>query len=83
LAKLDNDIARARLDGLQTKSLNESLSRDIKMSLTEIEDKNKTISISESEIRQRVLIIERKQNQIDDINKKIEVLIEKAGVSNF
>jgi hypothetical protein len=83
LAKIDNDIAKARLDGLQTKSINESFERDIKMCLKEIEEKNKTISKSESEIRQRVLIIEHKQNQIDFFNKKIETLIEKAGVSFY
>ena len=47
----------------------------------EIEDKNKIITKSEQEIRQRVLIIEHKQGQIDLYNKKIEYLIEKAGVS--
>ncbi len=80
LAKLDNEIAKARLEGLQTQTLNEALERDIKMLQTELEDKNRIISISESEIRQRVLMIEHKQSQIDLLNKKIESLIEKAGV---
>lgn len=80
LAKIDNDIAKARLEGLQTKSLNEAYERDIKMLQIEIDDKNKIISKSETEIRQRVLIIEQKQGQIDLFNKKIENLIEKAGV---
>ena len=80
LAKLDNEVAKVRLDSLQTKSINESLERDTKTFFKEIEEKNKTISKSESEIRQRVLIIEHKQNQIDMFNKKIESMIEKAGV---
>ncbi len=80
LARLDNDIAKARLDGVQTQTLNEALERDIKMLQTELEDKNRIISKSESEIRQRVLMIEHKQSQIDLMNKKIEILIEKAGV---
>jgi len=81
LAKIENDIARARLDSVQTQSINESMQRDIKMFQKELEDKNKIISKSEQEIRQRVLIIEHKQGQIDLYNKKIEYLIEKAGVS--
>lgn len=79
LAKLDNEIAKARLENLQTQTLNEALERDIKMLNKELEDKNRIISKSESEIRQRVLIIEHKQSQIDLFNKKIENLIEKAG----
>lgn len=79
LAKLDNEIAKARLEGVQTQTVNEALERDIKMLNTELEDKNRIISKSESEIRQRVLIIEHKQGQIDVLNKKIENLIEKAG----
>lgn len=81
LAKIENDIAKARLDSVQTQSLNESMQRDIKMFQKELEDKNKIISKSEQEIRQRVLIIEHKQGQIDLYNKKIDYLIEKAGVS--
>jgi chromosome segregation ATPase len=80
LAKIENEIAKAKLEGLQTTSLNEALERDISMLNKEIEDKNKIISKSESEINQRVLVIARKQDQIDLYNKKIEALIEKAGV---
>ena len=85
LAKIENEIAKARLEGVQTRSLNEALDRDINMLKRELEDKNRIISKSESEIRQRVLLIEHKQGQIDLYNKKIEHLIEKAGVifSNF
>jgi hypothetical protein len=80
LAKIENEIAKARLEGVQTKSLNEALERDINMLKRELEDRNRIISKSESEIRQRVLLIEHKQGQIDLYNKKIEHLIEKAGV---
>lgn len=80
MARLENDIAKTKLEALQTQSLNESLDRDIKMLTKELEDRNKIISKSESEIRQRVLMIEQKQGQIDIFNKKIEQLIEKAGV---
>ena len=80
LAKLENEIAKAKLESVQTQSLNEALERDIKMLNKELEDKNRIITKSESEIRQRVLIIEHKQSQIDLYNKKIENLIQKAGV---
>lgn len=79
LAKLDNEIAKAKLEAVQTQTLNEALERDIKMLNTELEDKNRIISKSESEIRQRILIIEHKQSAIDLLNKKIESLVEKAG----
>jgi hypothetical protein len=47
----------------------------------EIEDKNHIISKSEIEIKKRVLLIEQKQGIMDLYNKKIEQMIEKAGVS--
>ena len=47
----------------------------------EIEDKNRIISKSEVEIKKRVLLIEQKQGIMDLFNKKIEQMIEKAGVS--
>ena len=81
LAKMENEIAKAKLESVQTQNLNEALERDIKSMNKELEDKNRIINKSESEIRQRVLIIEQKQSQIDNFNKKIEYLIEKAGVS--
>ena len=80
LARLENEIAKARLESVQSKALNEMVQRDIDMLQAEIADRNRIISKSESEIRQRVLIIEHKQNQIDMYNKKIEQMIEKAGV---
>lgn len=83
LAKMENEIAKAKLESIQTTTLNEALERDIKMLNTELEDKNRIISKSESEIRQRVLMIEHKQSQIDIFNKRIENLIEKAGVSRL
>lgn len=83
LAKIENEIAKAKLESVQTLSLNEAYQRDINMLKKEIDDKNRIISKSESEIRQRVLIIEHKQGQIDLYNKKIEQLIEKAGVNKY
>ncbi len=79
LVKLDNEVAKAKLDGLQTKSENEALQRDITMFLNEISDRNNIISESEREIRKRMLKIEKKQNEIDLLNKRIEQMIEKAG----
>ncbi len=81
LAKVDNEIAKARLDILQTQTLNENLDRDVIMLKAEIEDKNRIISKSEIEIKKRVLLIEQKQGVMDLYNKKIEQMIEKAGVS--
>ncbi len=79
-AKMENEIAKAKLENVQTKSIRESLIREIDMMKKELDDRNRIISKSESEIRQKTLLIEHKQGQIDLYNKKIEYLIEKAGV---
>lgn len=81
LAKIENEIAKHKLESLQTRSLNEALQRDIGMLQKEIDDKNKIVTKSQNEIRQRTLLIESKQGQIDLYNKKIDHLIEKAGVA--
>ncbi len=81
LAKLENEIARARLEALQARSLNDAYERDVLMFKRELDEKNRVISKSESEIRQRVILIEQKQNQIKLMNDKIGHLREKAGVS--
>ncbi len=62
--------------------MNENLEHDVTMLKAEIDDKNRIINKSESEIKKRVLIIEQKQGVMDQYNKKIEQLIEKAGVSS-
>lgn len=82
LAEIDNDIARTKLESLQKRSMNEALERECESLRREIDDRNRIVSKSESEIRQRVLLIESKQGQIDLYNKKIDNLIEKAGVSH-
>lgn len=82
LAKIDNEIAKSRLDILQTETLNERLDNDVARLHNEIEDKNRIISRSEAEIKKRVLVIEQKQGLMDIYNKKVEQLIEKAGVIN-
>lgn len=80
LAEIDNEIARAKLESLQRRSMNEALERECDSLRREIDDRNRIVSKSESEIRQRVLLIESKQGQVDLYNKKIDHLIEKAGV---
>lgn len=83
LAEIDNEITRAKLESLQKRSLNEALERECVSLKYEIDDRNRIVTKSESEIRQRVLLIESKQGQIDLYNKKINHLIEKAGVYEF
>ena len=46
-----------------------------------VDDRNAAISHSEAEIVKRNVIIERKQSQIDQINKKIDkILTDRGGV---
>jgi hypothetical protein len=83
LAKIDNDVSKLKLEIVRTETSNENLDHDLQMLKSEMEDKNRIISRSEAEIKQRILLIEQKQGIMDLFNKKIEKLIEKAGVSSF
>lgn len=83
MAEVENDISQNTLEVSNVKARIERL---IKISAElddEIARQNEIISRSETEIVRRNAIIERKQNLIDQFNKKLEVMISKAGVSNF
>ena len=60
LAKLENEIAKAKLDCVRTESSNAALDRYVKTLNKDIEDKNRIITKSTCEINQRIRIIEQK-----------------------
>ncbi|CAF3990344.1 unnamed protein product [Rotaria magnacalcarata] len=79
LSKVENDIARARLEKTYLITNIRQLDSQAKEYHEQIVEKNQTITRSEQEIKRRVLLIEQKQNQIDLMNKRLENLKEKAG----
>lgn len=79
LSKVQNDIARARLEKAYLVTNIKQLEGQSKELNEEIGEKNQIITRSEQEIKRRVILIEQKQNQIDLMNKKLESLKEKAG----
>ncbi|WAQ97414.1 CCD40-like protein [Mya arenaria] len=79
MAEVENEISQNTLEVSNVKARIERLlkiSRDLD---NEIARQNEIISKSETEIVRRNAIIERKQNLIDQFNKKLEVIISKAG----
>lgn len=80
MAEVENQIANA---ALETVNIRTRVSR-LKKVLAELDDhiagQNKIINKSEQEIVKRNAIIERKQNQVDLMNKKLNQMIAAAGV---
>ena len=49
----------------------------------DVQDKYNLIAKNELDINQRNVLIERKQNQIDVLTKKIDSHVSETGVSNY
>ena len=80
MAEVENTISRDSLEISNVQTRIERLGKIMDQLDEEIAQKNEIISRSEQEIVKRNAIIERKQNIIDQYNKRLEVLISKAGV---
>lgn len=83
MAEVENIISRNALEISNVQTRVERLQKIMAGIDMEIAARNEIINKSENEIVRRNAIIERKQNIIDQYNKKLEVLISKAGVSNY
>lgn len=83
MAEVENDISQNTLQISNVKARIERLQKISADLDNEIARQNEIINKSESEIVRRNAIIERKQNLIDQFNKKLEVMITKAGVSHI
>ena len=81
MAQVENEIAQ---DSLSTVTTNAQINV-LKAKLDELEvvinQKNEIINRSENEGVKRNALIERKQQIIDQFNKKLEQMISQAGVS--
>ncbi|XP_021370653.1 coiled-coil domain-containing protein 40-like isoform X2 [Mizuhopecten yessoensis] len=79
MAEVENTISSDSLDISNVQTRIERLDKIMRGLDGEIAAKNDIINRSEAEIIKRNAVIERKQNIIDQYNKKLEVLITNAG----
>ena len=70
-----NEMARIRVDILNTKSHNDSLQKTTDSLVGELTSKDKLIEKYEMEIRQRNDQIEKKMHTVDRLNRKYEALV--------
>lgn len=82
MAHVENDISKEVLEKVNITGRIERLQKVLDDIDIEIKSKNDIITRSEQETTKRNAIIERKQGQIDQLNKKLELLISQAGVSS-
>ena len=80
MAEVENEISQETLEIANVRARIERLMKITADLDDQIAGKNEIISRSEAEIVKRNAIIERKQNIIDQFNKKLEQMISKAGV---
>lgn len=73
-AKMANDLARARVEVLDTAARNDRLRETLGTLDAEIEEKGRAIERYEVEIRRRNDEIERKAKEVDLLNKQLEKL---------
>ncbi len=76
----ENAIATEELEISNVRSSANKLKEISKLQFEEMNQKNEIILRSEAEISKRVRIIERKQDLVDQLNKKLETMIQSAGV---
>ena len=77
--EIENEIARTKLDNLNSSSLLDQLSERLAGCQKELHDKEQLIEKYSIEIRQRTDEIEKKMYRVDRLNKKYEKMIESAG----
>jgi len=70
----ENEIARVRIDVLNTSSQNELLKSKLKDLIAELKEKESLVDKFENEIRQRHDLIEKKQHHVDSLNRKYDKL---------
>lgn len=81
MAEVENEISKDSLEVTNVGARLDHLQKVFDEIDGEIAERNEIIGRSQTEMVKRNAIIERKQNVIDQMNKKLENLINKAGVS--
>ena len=70
-----NEMARIRVDSLNTQAHNSQLQETLDKLNSELDEKDKLIEKYEMEIRQRNDQIEKKMSTVDRLNRKYEALV--------
>lgn len=83
IAEVENEIAQDSLKRVTTNAKTAMLRATLEELESVIKQKNEIITRSETEGVKRNAIIERKQQIIDQFNKKLEQMISQAGVSTI
>jgi chromosome segregation ATPase len=68
---ISNEISRVRIDVLNTKTQNELLEKKLKSLKDELEDKESKVVDEERNIKDNLLKIEKKQHEVDKLNKSL------------
>lgn len=74
IAKLENALARARVEKLQEKAEGDELEKQYEALMEEIEEKERMVEKYNLESRQRTDEIEKKMHMLDRLNRKYEQL---------
>ena len=83
-AQMQNELARVRVDTLNVTANNTQLEVQVKQVNEEIKEQDALVAKYEAESRRRHTEIEKKQHEIDLLNKKFEQMMAKrAGVEDL
>jgi len=77
-AHLDNELARVRVDALNTDAHNSQLGSTLEVLLRKLRGQDELIAKYQTEIRQRNDDIEKKMYRVDRLNRKHEKMTERA-----
>ena len=80
IVEVENAIAQESLEVSNVRARVEKLQLQSRALFDELRTKGDIIARSQTEISKRVISIERKQDLIDQLNKKLETLVQNAGV---
>lgn len=79
VTNMENELARIRVDTLQTQSHNEVLKQTVDELEKELGSRDSLIEKMQTDIRRRHDDIERKQKQLDQLNRQFEAIIAAQG----
>ena len=74
LQNIENEIARVRIDVLNTESQNEDLNKQLQDKITELKEKENEVTRAEDKIKKTHDEIGKKQLEVDKLNKKLDDL---------
>ena len=79
VTNMENELARIRVDTLQTQSHNEVLKQTVEELEKELQSRDSLVEKMQTNIRRRHDEIERKQKQLDQLNRQFDAIIALQG----